>query len=138
MVATSADSDEELAAPLGLLLTSSAVGVAERMIPNTSWSRFTLNLARRPRSMASRAAALGRELVTIAEGRSDIAPGKGDKRFADPAWVSSPVRLEILSLLRIRLRTSRRRPTVISFATASALTSYETSWGSRPQRRRVT
>jgi hypothetical protein len=33
----------ELAAPLDLLLTSSAVGVAERMMPNVAWSRFALN-----------------------------------------------------------------------------------------------
>src|ERR1700756_2262304 len=82
---------EELAAPLDLLLTSSAVGMAERMMPNTSWSRFALNLARKPRTVASRAAALSRELVSIAEGRSERAPAKGDKRFADPAWQGNPL-----------------------------------------------
>ena len=35
---------DELAAPLDLLLTSSAVGMAERMMPNVAWSRFALNL----------------------------------------------------------------------------------------------
>jgi polyhydroxyalkanoate synthase subunit PhaC len=83
---TDIEAAEELAAPLDLLLTSSAVGMAERMMPNTSWSRFALNLARKPRTVASRAATLGRELVEIAEGRSDLAPAKGDKRFADRAW----------------------------------------------------
>ena len=48
MVATSIEGADELAAPLDLLLTSSAVGMAERMMPNTSWSRFALNLARKP------------------------------------------------------------------------------------------
>jgi len=71
---------------LDLLLTSSAVGIADRMMPNTSWSRFALSLAKQPRTVGSRAAALGRELVAIAEGRSDLSPAKGDKRFADPAW----------------------------------------------------
>jgi polyhydroxyalkanoate synthase len=42
---------------LDLLLTSSAVGIADRMMPNTSWSRFALNLAKKPRTVASRAAA---------------------------------------------------------------------------------
>jgi polyhydroxyalkanoate synthase len=91
VVATTNRSADELAAPLDLLLTSSAVGMAERMMPNTSWSRFALNLARQPRTVASRAAALSRELVSIAEGRSERAPGKGDKRFADPAWRGNPL-----------------------------------------------
>jgi polyhydroxyalkanoate synthase len=76
----------ELAAPLDLLLTSSAVGMADRLMPNVAWSRFVVNLARQPRTVASRASSLGRELVSIAEGRSELAPAKGDKRFADPAW----------------------------------------------------
>jgi polyhydroxyalkanoate synthase subunit PhaC len=91
VVTTTNASADELAAPLDLLLTSSAVGMAERMMPNTSWSRFALNLARQPRTVASRAAALSRELVSIAEGRSGRAPGKGDKRFADPAWQGNPL-----------------------------------------------
>jgi poly(3-hydroxyalkanoate) synthetase len=76
----------ELAAPLDLLLTSSAVGMADRLMPNVAWSRFVLNLARQPRTVASRVTSLGRESPSIAEGRSQLAPAKGDKRFADPAW----------------------------------------------------
>lgn len=34
---------------------------------------------------------LGGELARIAIGRSDIAPAKGDRRFADPAWSGNPV-----------------------------------------------
>jgi poly[(R)-3-hydroxyalkanoate] polymerase subunit PhaC len=82
---------EELAAPLDLLLTSSAVGVAERMMPNVSWSRFALALARKPGTLASRARELSGQLVAIAEGRSELAPAKGDKRFADPAWQGNPL-----------------------------------------------
>jgi polyhydroxyalkanoate synthase len=82
---------EELAAPLDLLLTSSAVGVAERMMPNISWSRFALSLARKPRTLVSRARGLAGQLVSIAEGHSDLAPAKGDKRFADPAWLGNPL-----------------------------------------------
>jgi polyhydroxyalkanoate synthase len=88
VAATTAD---ELAAPLDLLLTSSAVGMAERMMPNTAWSRFALNLAKQPGTVVSRAAALGRELVAIGEGRSEVAPAKGDKRFTDPAWQGNPL-----------------------------------------------
>ena len=85
MVAATTGSADELAAPLDLLLTSAAVGTAERMMPNTSWSRFAFNLVKQPGTVASRAAALGRELVAIGQGRSEVAPAKGDKRFSDPA-----------------------------------------------------
>ncbi|MEN3319015.1 MAG: poly[(R)-3-hydroxyalkanoate] polymerase subunit PhaC [Mycobacterium sp.] len=91
MVATNSAAEDELAAPLDLLLTSSAVGIAERVMPNVSWSRCALNLARQPRTATSRAASLGRELVTIAAGRSDVAPARGDKRFTDPAWRGNPL-----------------------------------------------
>src|SRR4051812_13365102 len=65
--------------------------MADRLMPNVSWSRFALNLAKQPRTVVSRAASLGRELVAIAEGRSELAPAKGDKRFADPAWRGNPL-----------------------------------------------
>jgi polyhydroxyalkanoate synthase len=91
VVATTSRGADELAAPLDLLLTSSAVGVADRLMPNVAWSRLALNLAKQPRTVASRAASLGRELVSIAEGRSEVAPAKGDKRFADPAWHGNPL-----------------------------------------------
>jgi class II poly(R)-hydroxyalkanoic acid synthase len=91
VVATNIEGADELAAPLDLLLTSSARGMAERMMPNTSWSRFALSLARKPGTVASRAATLGRELLSIAQGHSEVAPAKGDKRFADPAWRGNPL-----------------------------------------------
>ena len=34
---------------------------------------------------------LGQELVKISLGRSQVAPEKGDKRFADPAWQQNPL-----------------------------------------------
>ena len=91
MVATTNKGADELAAPLDLLLTSSAVGMADRMLPDTAWSRFALSLAKQPRTVASRAASLGRELLSVAEGRSELAPAKGDKRFADPGWRGNPL-----------------------------------------------
>lgn len=33
---------------------------------------------------------LGAELARIAWGRSDVAPARGDRRFADPVWTSNP------------------------------------------------
>jgi len=80
---------QEIAIPLDLLLTSSATGVARRLLPNTAWSRFALNLARRPGTVAETAGALGRQLADIARGASDREPAKGDQRFRDPAWQSN-------------------------------------------------
>ena len=91
MVATTTDGFDELAVPLDLLLTRPVFGLADRIAPNLSWPRFARNLARQPRTVASRAATLGKELAAIAAGRSDLAPAKGDRRFADPAWAGNPV-----------------------------------------------
>ena len=41
---------------------------------------------RHPRAALRTAPGLGRELVKIGLGRSQVAPEKGDKRFTDPAW----------------------------------------------------
>ena len=91
MVAMSTDGFDEFAVPLDLLLTRPVFGLAERITPNLSWPRLAVNLARQPRVVASRATTLGRELAAIAAGRSEIAPARGDKRFADPAWVGNPI-----------------------------------------------
>jgi polyhydroxyalkanoate synthase len=42
------------------------------------------------RSVARESAKLGLEAARIAAGRSGVAPGVGDRRFADPAWTSNP------------------------------------------------
>jgi poly[(R)-3-hydroxyalkanoate] polymerase subunit PhaC len=41
-------------------------------------------------TVAREAGRLGLELTRIAWGLSDVAPAKGDRRFADPAWMSNP------------------------------------------------
>jgi len=81
----------EIATPHDLLLTGSALGVASGMMPDTSWARFGLNLARRPGVIAERVGSFGRELASIATGTSDRAPAKPDKRFSDPAWQGNPL-----------------------------------------------
>src|SRR5258707_2063542 len=91
VVAIDKDGFDELAVPLDLLLTRPVFGLAERITPNMSWRRFAINLARQPGVVASRAGTLGRELGAVVAGRSEIAPAKGDKRFADPAWVGNPI-----------------------------------------------
>ena len=82
---------DEMALPLDLLLTGSALGVARRMAPDRSWSRFGWNLARHPSVGAKRARTLARELASIGRGTSDRVPAKADKRFSDPAWQGNPL-----------------------------------------------
>lgn len=82
---------DELAAPLDLLLTSATKPFVGRMMPDASWSRFGVSLARQPGAVAGRAATLTRELGNILAGRSHRAPVRADKRFADPAWQQNPV-----------------------------------------------
>ena len=82
---------EEFAAPLDLLLVNSTRSFAGRMMPDQTWVRFGRSLAGQPRTVAGRVGLLSKELVSIAAGRSDRAPGRGDKRFADPAWAGNPL-----------------------------------------------
>jgi polyhydroxyalkanoate synthase len=42
-------------------------------------------------TVAQEATRLGVELTRIAWGLSDVAPARGDRRFADPAWTANPV-----------------------------------------------
>src|SRR6201981_1330321 len=41
-------------------------------------------------AVAREATRLGVELTRIGWGLSDVAPAKGDRRFADPAWTANP------------------------------------------------
>ena len=63
--------------PVGLLGVREAAG-ALRFLGQVA--------ARHPRAMLRTVPGLGQELVKISLGRSQVAPEKGDKRFADPAW----------------------------------------------------
>jgi len=81
----------DAASALDLLLSDAALGVARRFLPSSSTLRFALGLARRPGTVARRGVSLAGELASIAAGRSAIAPGRKDRRFADPAWSSNPL-----------------------------------------------
>jgi hypothetical protein len=81
---------DDVAAPLDLLLSGSTMGMARRLLPNTSSSRLVSNLARKPRTVTSQTTGLVQELISIVRGNSEIAPAKGDKRFADAAWRANP------------------------------------------------
>jgi polyhydroxyalkanoate synthase len=77
---------------LDMLLVDAARGPLRRMIPPASTSlRFGASLARQPATVARRTSELVRELGRITVGTSELAPGKKDKRFADPAWTGNPL-----------------------------------------------
>jgi polyhydroxyalkanoate synthase subunit PhaC len=77
------------AAALDVLLTEAAVGGPPRFVPLGAAAKTAAALARRPAAAARRTAGFAGELGQIAVGRSERAPAKRDRRFADPAWQSS-------------------------------------------------
>jgi len=81
----------DLAGALDLLLADGALGVARRLRPDGATLRLAASLARSPQAVAGQAALLGTELGRIAAGRSQVAPERRDRRFADPAWTQNPV-----------------------------------------------
>ena len=89
--ATIPDAAGDLAGALDLLLADGALGVLRRFRPDGATLRLAVGLARRPQRLAWEAASLGTELARIAGGRSQIAPARRDRRFADPAWSQNPL-----------------------------------------------
>jgi polyhydroxyalkanoate synthase len=73
---------------LDVMLTDAAVdhGGVGRFLKPSAAARVAAGLARRPGRVARRAGALGGELGRVLTGSSELAPAKGDRRFADPAW----------------------------------------------------
>jgi polyhydroxyalkanoate synthase subunit PhaC len=86
----------DFAGALDLLLADGALGVLRRFRPDGAALRLAASLAQRPQLVGSQAALLGGELIRIAAGRSQIAPDRKDRRFAEPAWSQSPVHTRVL------------------------------------------
>jgi polyhydroxyalkanoate synthase len=77
---------------LDMVLVDAARGPLRRLVPPAGTAlRFGSALARQPGTVARRTGELARELGRITLGRSELAPGKKDKRFADPAWTGNPL-----------------------------------------------
>ncbi len=77
---------------LDMLLTDAALGPTRRMVPSAGLAlRCGTALARRPRRLAGRGSSWLGELAKAGLGRSELAPGKGDKRFTEPAWTGNRV-----------------------------------------------
>jgi polyhydroxyalkanoate synthase subunit PhaC len=80
----------DLSAPLDVLLTEATYSPRQRFFAADAALRLGASLARRPRSVARRAARLARELGRVTAGGAEISPPRGDRRFADPAWSENP------------------------------------------------
>jgi polyhydroxyalkanoate synthase subunit PhaC len=81
----------EAAVGLDMVLVDAARGPLRRLVPPAGTvARFGSALARQPGTVARRTGGLARELGRITAGNSELAPGRKDKRFADPAWSGNP------------------------------------------------
>ena len=82
---------EAARAALDVMLTDASVsqGRVRRFLDPVSTAKLAAVLARRPWVVARRVGGLGAELGRIATGSSELAPAKGDRRFADRAWNES-------------------------------------------------
>ena len=73
-----------------LLFAEAGGSRVARLVPGLEAARFAGALARRPRAVIRRGAALADELARIAIGRCDREPEQGDRRFDDAGWLESP------------------------------------------------
>ena len=71
---------------LDVMLTEAVAGDPPRFLAPGSGVKVGAGLARHPGRVATRVGGLASQLARTAAGRSDLAPAKGDRRFADPAW----------------------------------------------------
>jgi len=71
-----------------MLLSDAALapGGVRRFVEPSAGAGVLAGLARRPAQVARRTVGLGAELARVTTGRSEGAPARGDRRFADPAW----------------------------------------------------
>lgn len=81
----------ENAAPLDALLVDAALGTIRRFVPDASTARWAISLARRPRTTVRRLGGLAGEAAKIVAGTSEVAPRRGDRRFADVGWTDNPL-----------------------------------------------
>jgi polyhydroxyalkanoate synthase len=84
-----ADEVVEAAAPLDTLLGDATTSL-RRWLPGREGLKFAGALVRAPRPVAGVAARTLAELAKAVSGRSELEPGRKDKRFADPAWSGNP------------------------------------------------
>jgi polyhydroxyalkanoate synthase len=81
----------DFAGALDLLLADGALGVLRRLRPDGAAMRLAASLAAKPDLISQQVVTLGAELAQIALGRSQLVPGRRDRRFTDPAWTHNPL-----------------------------------------------
>lgn len=88
----------DASAPLDVLLVDAALGPVRRLVPDRSTAKWAASLAHRPRTTVRRLGGLGAEAVRILAGGSDLAPRRGDRRFADNGWTDNPLLRRLMQL----------------------------------------
>ena len=73
----------------GMLGPNPFVGLRWRDVLASS-RKIGVQAARQPVLLLEQEAVLARELISVLAGQSELEIGKSDKRFADPAWQTSP------------------------------------------------
>src|SRR3954471_13128852 len=77
---------------LDMVLVDGARGPLRRLVPPARTTlRFARSLAGRPDVVARRSGEFAKELGRVVAGKSEVAPHKKDRRFADPAWSGNPL-----------------------------------------------
>ena len=94
---------------LDVMLTEAAAGGPPRFLAPGPAVKVGAGLVRHPRRVAARATGLAAELARAAAGRSRLAPAKGDRRFADPAWEGNWLLRRLLQSY-LAVGRDRRRP----------------------------
>ena len=82
---------DEIAVPHDLLLTGSALGVASGVMPDTSWGRFGINLARRPGVVAERVGSFGPRTRLDRDGQIPSCPGQGRQAVQRSGVAANPL-----------------------------------------------
>ena len=75
------------------MLTDASTSSLRRWAPGPEALKWVAALAKSPRQPLGQLAGLGKELGKIVVGRSEVAPSKKDKRFADPGVDAEPALL---------------------------------------------
>ena len=78
-------------AALDVMLTDAALLRRRRFLPVGSTVRLGARLARHPQTVARRLGESAGRLAGVARGTDEVAPARGDRRFADAAWRDSSV-----------------------------------------------
>ena len=113
MTQTIDDDRADVAGALDLVLTGAALSQLRRFWPGRETLHLAQQLGQHPGRWVTRTTGLLREYGKVAVGASALAPARGDRRFADPAWTDNPV---LHRVLQTYLATAQAAETAITDA----------------------